>query len=507
MADDELNGGGANQPPQVDPDKAARRAAVKNQRDSIMQRLDRWIIFDTTPEFQQADAIAIQSRIERGNSLWKQMEELQLDHVSLAEPAEVNQLGTEIMDLEERYYDAAARLTRRMSELVALAQRENADANRTVAPGSGAFDASNIRLVIAPQQSNITNTWGYFDGTLLKWKAFMARFTAAIHTNDDVKPPYKFSYLLSSLKGRALETIKGFTADEANYEAAWNKLVLEYNRDYPLAREYLRQFFTLKSISDPATAEELKHIANVTNETLCNLEGLKYPVQQWDMIIVHLLHGLLNARLAYEWNLELLNVHGDKPTTKNMVDFLEKHAAAATSLSIPLQQMNITVANEQFNRSDNRNSGAISKQSTSRPSSQASNRGSNQSNRGSNQSNRAPAQPNNGSEQPWTYPCGACNGNHKIFYCPIFYPANLAKREQIVNKENLCKLCLQKGHTKERCRDMNRCRSKQCMDNQDTRHNSMLCPVKNADSMVATAHGSSSQHRSRSVERRSNKGD
>lgn len=370
---DQVQNPGAPDQQQVHPELLARRLAVKNQRDSISQRLERWIAFVATPQFEEADLFAIQSRIERGTNLWKQMEEIQLDHVAIADPAEVGAFGNEFMDLEERYYTAKARLVRRSKELEAMDPPEPNGANG----GAGAIlNTENIRLTIAPQQSNIPNTWGYFDGTLLKWKAFKERFEAAVHKNDDIKPPYKFSYLINSLKGKAADSIKGFTANEANYEAAWKKILFDYNRDYPLARAYLRQFLSLKAISDPPTAEELKHIANVTNETLCNLDGLDYPVKDWDIIVVHVLHGLLDTKLAYEWNLELINDHGDKPTAANMIAFLEKHAAAATSMP-ESRQLTITVnTKENTNQSEHRSRGAISKQSGSRTSSRASAHGS-----------------------------------------------------------------------------------------------------------------------------------
>lgn len=488
---------------QVAPELVAKRLATKNQRDSIVQRLERWIGFMATPQFAEEDLLAVQTRIERGTNLWKLMEDMQLDHIAIADPADVIIFGNEFMELEERYFNAHSRLKRRSKELGTIGPMEQNEP----AVGAGAvLDTSKIRLVLAPQQSNILNTWGYFDGTLLKWKQFMERYTAAIHNNDDVSAAYKFSYLLNSLKGKAADSLKGYNPNKDNYDAAWNKLYKDYNRSYPLAREYLHQFFQLKAISEIATAEELRRITNVTNETIMNLKSLDYPVEHWSMIIVHVLHGLLNNKLAYDWNLELRNVLDDNPTTENMVEFLEKHASAATSTSEPRQNLSIVAPAAQANRSDSRNHGSASSQKSSRASSQASAHGPNQTpTKGFGQGS------SHGTDIKWDHPCGACNKNHMIYYCPVFKPASLKERLRIVKNKELCMLCLRTGHPLERCFDKTQCSSSTCVANGTTKHNSMVCPVKNADSMAAPAYSRSTisdrLHRSRSKERRPKRND
>lgn len=66
-----------------------------------------------------------------------------------------------------------------------------------------------IKLQMPVQQHNVRNTWGSFDGTLLKWKDFRERFEAAIDKNDDIQPVYKLSYLKQSLQGQAAEVLAG----------------------------------------------------------------------------------------------------------------------------------------------------------------------------------------------------------------------------------------------------------------------------------------------------------
>lgn len=452
-------------PPQEQPQVNQANVAMRNQRASVIQRINHWINFTGTAEFAEEDIYEIKTRIQRGENSWRQMEEIQLETVGITAPADVLELGNEFMELEDRYYQASTRLTRRLRELqlaIPQVQQDNLD---LVGAAGGALP-QRLRLELKPQETNISNTWGYFDGNLRRWKEFKERYEAAIHKNDDVSASYKFSYLKNSLRGKAADSIRGYAPNADNYEEAWLKLNHDFDRSYPLAREYLRLFFALKPVSDPATAEELQHISNVTGETLRNLESLKYPVGQWDMIIVHMLHDLLNAKLAYDWNMELLNQHGDQPTTKHMIAFLDKRASAATGTTEHRRLQSVVVQVEQHNQNNDRH----------RPMSR--NNSANSSRNSSRSSSRANTQAHgtaNNSETKWTYPCGKCDGNHKIFFCPQWLALTYSQRIEFIKKNGLCILCLKRGHNVNSCHDMSRCKQPQCKAANDTRHNSHTC--------------------------------
>lgn len=452
------------------------REAIIRQRASIRQRLDRWIAFVDLPEFAAMDLFAVQTRMERGRALMKQMEDKQLDTVAaIVDANAVEQYGTEFMELEERYYEASARLNRRMGEL----ERQQAPAVNPEQP------EQRIKVHIPAQQTDIRNTWGNFDGSLLQWKEFKDRFIAAIHNNKDVDPVFKFSYLKKSLRGPAADSLKGYDVTEANYNVAWERLNKEYDRKYPLAREYLRQFFSLKAVGVPATVEELRRLSNVTMETRRNLESLGYPVNEWNIIFVHVLHGLLNHQLACEWGLELLKLD-DNPTTEQMVAFLDKHVNAAASTNQPQPNIIINVNND-----TNQNRQGYAKEKAARPTSST----------GSNQASNQGA-----AAEPWRFPCGSCGGNHKIFYCPEFSQLTYKGRVQQVLKKKLCVLCLKRGHSIDACYDLSRCSHKKCKDDGLTKHNSLLCENQCRDKgMYSVVDDNRNSHRSNSRKRNSSK--
>lgn len=173
--------------------------AATVKRTSVLNRLNRWIEFMASPLVGAMDSYAAETRAERGRILMRQMEELQLEVVSTAgrNLDVVQEFGNEFMELEDRYYGALSALNRRIGQLTAQ--------NQPAAPAANANpldQLQRIRLEMPPQQTNIQNTWGHFDGTLLKWKEFKERFNAAVHSNEHIDPVYKFAFLKKSLSGR-----------------------------------------------------------------------------------------------------------------------------------------------------------------------------------------------------------------------------------------------------------------------------------------------------------------
>ena len=61
-----------------------------------------------------------------------------------------------------------------------------------------------------------------FSGELTEWQMFYDSFCSSVHDRADISVVDKFSYLQSQLKGKALDVIKGFSLNAANYDTAFN---------------------------------------------------------------------------------------------------------------------------------------------------------------------------------------------------------------------------------------------------------------------------------------------
>lgn len=228
-----------------------------------------------------------------------------------------------------------------------------------------------------------------------------------------------------------------------------------YDKPYPLARAYLRHFFSLKEVAEPATANDFRRLSDGLCQTVRNLTGVKYPVQHWDMILIHMIHERLDGPSASAWNLRRGN--NNAPTVAEMVTFLDERNDAA---------------NEKERQRRTPISVVVQKEHASRP--QSRNRNESSSSRGSNREGThsfasAPVTKN-------VYPCTVCNAkDYKIFVCPEFKPLTHAGRLRVVEKKGICRLCLKKGHSLKDCYDLTRCGDTRC---EDKKHNSMLCPYK-----------------------------
>lgn len=191
--------------------------------------------------------------------------------------------------------------------------------------GAAALEERPIELIMPMQQRNIPNTWGKFDGDQRNWIRFRDRFKAAIHDNKGILDVYKQSYLLQSLTGSALETLrKGRLANEI-YLRAWERLLEVYDDPYAIAREHMQNFYSLPVLQGPATSLQLERMTNVTHEVIRQLRALEYPTEHWDFIFVQGLHDRLDDKTSRDWELTR---QVNNPSVLHMLEFLDEKAAA-----------------------------------------------------------------------------------------------------------------------------------------------------------------------------------
>lgn len=448
-----------------DPQKES--GTIRKQRASLVARLGHWLDYVNQPEFVNVDLHTLKTRIERGKALFFAVEQGQLHMLDVAmNEEEERALHDEINVLDDRYTIVAGMLAKRHAELLAEFARMDLDAAGTAAAALVAANNEQpvIKVQMPTQQANIKNTWGKFDGDLLKWKAFKQRYEAVIHNQAEIEPGFKFSYLQTSLAGEAASVIGGYAADGAGYEDAWARLNKIYDPAYPIARAHLREFYRMPGLSSPPKSDELRRMSSTTGETIRQLRALGYPAEQWDMLFVHALHERLDQALAKEWDKKRKGQ--DFPEVQKMIEFLDECASAAIGMDQRGRStVNDTVHNQRSTRTDqNKRS-----ESSSRPSSRASSTHASGSNNG---------RPIGNVDRQEKYPCGACKGDHKIFDCSEFKPLGYNGRVATVNKHSLCRLCLKGGHAVARCWDMSRCGHPICKQKNDTMHNSMICPNK-----------------------------
>lgn len=421
----------------------ADREQILREYETIQESLKRSTEYTTSEAMNAITATGAGVRLERINDLWKQFNDSHRSLMRVTVDEERPQFQETFNESEDQYIDAVSVLKDKQVALSVpptLAQAAPLNAEAPV-----------FKLTMPTEQGNIANTWGTFSGNLLEWKTFRDRFIARIHSKPEteIATSYKINYLTSSLTGKANAAIGGWSAENGGYEQIWKRLNDLYNERYPLAREFLKEFFQLRQLQVKPSASELSKLSNVTNTMLRTLGSENFPVEHWDMIVVHQLHGLLDEETARQW--ELLRGK-EMPTAVQMLEFIDKQAKAAASAERSVkEQTKEHMSKPQKNNPVNRTN-----------QSQA-----NKVNAGASGSGFSAPRP----------PCESCSSpKHGTFQCPDYLSLSLKGREDFVKRRKLCWNCLQSSHSVAQCPDPRSCNLRECSG--DNRHNSTLCPQK-----------------------------
>lgn len=285
------------------------------------------------------------------------------------------------------------------------------------------------------KNDSVQNTWGEYDGDELAWQGFHDRFKAAVHDNPNIPKVFKFQHLFSSLTGKAKKDIGQWPQSEAGYDELWERLTEMFDRKYETSLKVVSKFYDLPKLDKP-NAFMLKKLCNTTHEVLRTLRTMKYPVDKYDLFIVCGLHERLDAETSKAWQLER---QSERPTTKEMLEFLDRQAKANV------------LSHHQSN--DNRKRASTSRDGGSAPKQSKPN---------------VPSASNSGTKAN-VRSCKVCNGNHPVHQCTTFRKMNFSERKKCAKEKELCFNCLSPSHTS---RD---CQSSSCRRCPGKKHNSLLC--------------------------------
>lgn len=333
--------------------------AELSQRSTSARIIRNVLAYTQNAEFPTRLLIDLRNRGEHVETAWTRFND---NHNALVRHAHENSLNEELNEhnqlfdeIEEAYLTASASLQGRLRETVAEQddlngsvhtvqsddeppEQEDNNVNNTdnqderiqpqnvsIIPGQGAT-ATPIYVQCGGNR-RIENYWGEFDGTLTKWRAFHDGFKAAVHDDKHIPPVFKFQYLKSSLRGRALAAFGEWELTADNYAEAWEQLREMYQLKYQTSQELVFKFLNLPKIEHP-TYENIEKLSTVTNGVIRQLRALQYPVQHYDLFIVHCLHQKLDGGLSKEWEKERTS---ETPTIAEMLAFLNKQAKSCKS--------------------------------------------------------------------------------------------------------------------------------------------------------------------------------
>ena len=167
-----------------------------------------------------------------------------------------------------------------------------------------------------------------FSGSFDTWLGFRDTFNSMVHNNAQVPDIYKFHYLQSCVKNEAAEVIASLETSSANYSVAWKLLSDRYDNRKFIVEIHVKALFEVPSISREFSVRSL--LDNVQKH-LRALRALEYPVDQWDILINHLIKEKLNNYTREKW--DGFTGNSRVPTFESMVSFLENRAQIEFSRS------------------------------------------------------------------------------------------------------------------------------------------------------------------------------
>ncbi|XP_024875075.1 uncharacterized protein LOC112456632 [Temnothorax curvispinosus] len=170
----------------------------------------------------QVTLLKTKGRLTNLEGLWKEVQAL---HVQILQTATAEEKSTpyfqqeEFLAAEEAYFDAADHLHEVIGKLgndaPSASDRGNESSYRDAPFGM----SMHLLRISLPN----------FSGAFPEWEYFREIFEFLVDKNESLTKTQKLHYLKASLSGEASLLINNLKVSDANYEAAWQVLVDEYD--------------------------------------------------------------------------------------------------------------------------------------------------------------------------------------------------------------------------------------------------------------------------------------
>lgn len=255
-----------------------------------------------------------------------------------------------------------------------------------------------------------------FTGNYEDWLHFRDTFKSLVDSNSNLSDLQKFHYLLSSLKGQALQMVSSLEITSNNYKTAWEILSSRYHNKRIIADKHVRSLFNMQSIKNEDSIA-LRKLIDETQLHLRALETMNLPTSTWDALLVHLVTGKLDPVTRHHWESYILK--DELPTYKELISCLSERARVIESTHIA--------------RAVNHNKARV-----------------------------------NLHTEITLQRCPQCKGDHKLFACVQFTSQTIEQRQETIKRLKLCFNCLRPNHNVRTCSSKSTC--KVC----NKKHNTLL---------------------------------
>lgn len=258
-----------------------------------------------------------------------------------------------------------------------------------------------------------------FNGDYNHWPSYKNSFQHLVANNNSLSNLQRLHYLKNSLAGDAKRLVAHYDIVDANYQAAWDKLILRYDNKKLLIKNHIKALLHQPAQSRE-TAAHLRSLIDVTTDSLNGLRTLDVPVNEWDPIINHLILESLPIETHSLWESSQAS-ENDIPELATLLKFLENRFRTLEAIAEKPSQAHKNPFHKQLNPQSRANNQSYSHVAAS------------------------------------DYSCILCKDQHYLRSCPSFLRLNVNDRLNFVHQHRVCSNCLVPGHTPRLCRNKMNC--------------------------------------------------
>ena len=252
-----------------------------------------------------------------------------------------------------------------------------------------------------------------FDGNIIHWKQFWDQFTVAVHHKTTLSNAEKTVYLQRAIKdGSARSAIEGLSHSGDNYEEAVECLKSRYDRPRLIQRTHVQLILDTPPLKE-GHGKELRCLHDVVQQHVRALKtlGCNLPGQ----FITSMIELKLDPSTLFEWQKHT-QTETKVPHYQQLLDFIDLRAQASevscTSLRKPAP-------------SQKKPSSKVAAHATTDASSN----------------------------------CPVCDTDkHPLYTCAKFKSMSHGDKLQTIKSNHLCTNCLGKGHFKNQCKSVHKCK-------------------------------------------------
>lgn len=335
--------------------------------------------------------------------------------------------------MEDHYIEARATMSERIRMMMDRSYAPSAASTRS--EDSGASELMRARLVELEMQAPLPA----FDGNLLQWAQFREAFMHDVHQSKVLTPRQKLRKLQGAVTGTAKRILGDWAVRDESYEPAWHTLCQAYDRDYHTIHALLREVHTARAVTQPDFESYHGLLSTMRNAHRRLLSYLSHE-EAFEYMLMYELEIRLDSVAREQW--EMTNSTSARPTLRDMEEFIERRARSGQAA---LNASRATTSGGPRGRPAPNHRAATTTGTSSAP------------------------------PQRTTALCRLCRLPHALYRCQEFLSQRVNRRRELTIQWNLCVNCFRAGHQAAQCQ------AGECRRCPGQKHNSVLCPVAEAE--------------------------